>query len=388
MITDTMKGGPMRFRVARDTFADAVQWTVRTLPTRPAIPVLAGIKIKVEEGIVQLSSFDYEVSAQCQVEAEVEEPGEILVPGRLLADIAKALPNKDISVTKADNHIRLKCGNADFTLNCMSIDDYPRLPELPPKLGSIDAPAFAEAVSQVVIAASKDEAIPLLSGTKLTIDGSKMTLFATDRYRLALRETEWNPDSPEAKADLLVRSRVLTDVVKSMSGGGAIDIYLTPGETTERSSLIGFSAQGRQTTSVLMDGDYPPVLDLFPADAGLRYTCNRQELLEAARRVSLVAERKTSVRLTFEDGMLGLEAGQDDNAKAHEAVAMYSDSENIQTAFNPQYLIEGLSVCDTEFVRFHFTHPTKAAVMEGCREKDGPSDTSFRYLLMPIRYGA
>lgn len=377
----------MRFKVARDTFSEAVQWTVRTLPSRPAIPVLAGIRLAVQDGIVHLSSFDYEVSARCQIEADIDTEGEVLVHGKLLADIAKSLPNKDVTVELIENQVQIKCGNVDFTLNRMSLEDYPRIPALPPKVGSVDANLFAEAVSQVVIAASKDEAIPLLSGTKVSVNGSEMVLFATDRYRLALRSTEWNPDDSSIEAELLVRSKVLTDTVKSMGGGGMIDIYLTPGDADEHSSLIGFSSGGRQSTSVLMDGDYPPVLDLFPKDASLQYTCNRQELLEAARRVSLVAERKTSVRLTFEDGMLGLEAGQDDNAKAYETVAMSTDSENIQTAFNPQYLIEGLSVCDKEFVRFNFTHPTKAAVMEGCEEKDGASDDSFRYLLMPIRYG-
>lgn len=377
----------MKFRVARDTMSEAVQWTARAVPTRPAVPILAGVKLIAENGTLQLSSFDYEVSAQGKVEADVEENGQALVSGRLLADISKALPNRDVTVSLVDNHVEIRCGNAGFTLATMSLDDYPQAPALPKLQGTVDAAAFAQAINQVVIAASRDETLPLLTGCRLEIEGTKITLLATDRYRLALRELEWAPADPNFSATVLVKSKVLADVAKSMASGGNIEIYLSDSGPIDRSSVLGFSAGGRQATSVLMDGDYPPVRNLFPGETPLEYVCNRQELLEAVKRVSLVAERKTSVRMTFADRALALEAGQGDNAQAQESVEMLTECEDLRTAFNPQYLQEGLSVCETEYVRFGFTHPTKASVLTGQPGRHEPADNSFRYLLMPIRFG-
>lgn len=376
----------MKFRVDRDTFSEAVQWTARVLPTRPPIPILAGIRVAAADGELKLSSFDYEVSAESVVEAEVEEPGEVLIPGRLLAEISRALPNRDVSFSLVDNRVDIRCGNAEFSLTRMPLEDYPQVPPQPQFQGKIDAAIFAQAVQQVVIAASSDDSLPLLTGTRIEIEGRVMTLMATDRYRLSLREVEWEPVDPAFSATILVKSKMLTDVARAMVSGGEINIHLTEGEEASRSSMVGFAAGGRGATSVLMDGDYPPVKRLFPDVTPMEYVCNRQELLEAVRRVSLVAERNTSVRLTFGDGHLALEAGQGDNALAQESVEMVSDSEALSTAFNPEYLQNGLSVCDTEYVRFGFTSPTKAAVLRGQEGRDDPANDDFRYLLMPIRY--
>lgn len=377
----------MKFRVSRDILSEAVQWTARVVPTRPAVPILAGVRISAQDGILDMSSFDYEVSARGKVQADVEEPGEILVPGRLLSEIARALPNRDVTVSQVDGHVEIRCGNAGFSLTTMALDDYPRIPALPALQGTVDAAVFARAIQQVVIAASNEESLPLLTATRIEIDGPRMTLMATDRYRLALKEIEWSPANPDFSANILVKSRILADVAKSMASGGDVEVYLGDGATQDRSSIVGFSAGERVATSVLMDGDYPPVRKLFPDTTPLEYTCGRQELLEAARRVALVADRNTSVRLTFADGALTLEAGQGDNAQARESVEMITDCEDLQTAFNPDYFQAGLAVCDTEYVRFGFTHPTKAAVLRGQPERDGGADDAFRYLLMPIRFG-
>ena len=377
----------MRFRVGRDAFSEAVQWTARALPNRPAVPILAGLRLTATDGQLALSSFDYEVSASAQVEAEVETSGEVLVSGKLLADISRALPNRDVRAELTDSHLVINCGNSEFTLANMTLADYPAVPAMPELAGTVDSAVFAEAIGQVVIAASKEEAVPLLSGVRVEIEGSVMTLMSTDRYRLSLRQIEWNPGSPDYSASLLVKSKVLADVAKSMSAAGEVEIYLSDTSAIDRSSLIGFSAGPRQATSILMDGDYPPVRKLFPEQTPLEYACNRQELLEAVRRVSLVAERKTSLRMTFADGALTLEAGQGDSAQAQESVELITECEDLRTAFNPQYLQEGLAVSTADYVRFGFTHPSKAAVMVGQDGRDGDAIADFKYLLMPIRFG-
>ena len=378
----------MKFRPSRDVFSDAVQWTSRAVQQRPTIPILSAVKISARENEVEFSTFDYEVSARSRVEAVVTEAGEALVSGRLITEIAKALPNQDVVLTLNDNHVDVECGRAKFALQVMPIEDYPDLPTLPTLAGKVDGQAFSQAVSQVAIATSKDDTLPLLTGVRVEIDGSRITLLATDRYRLALRELEWNPESPSFSTEFLVKARVLNDVARNLGGGGAVDVSLTQGGATERAAIIGFSAGERQATSSLMDGDYPPVRKLFPEVTPMEYVCARQELLEAVKRVSLVVERKTPVRLVFEDGALTLDAGAGESAQAQEAVPLVAAGDPLRTAFNPEYLRDGLASLDTEFVRFGFTDANKAAVMMGQPEENGEGDSMFKYLLMPIRFGA
>lgn len=377
----------MKLRLSRDVFSDAVQWTSRAVQQRPAIPILAAVRLSATDGELQLSSFDYEVSARSRVEAQVDDPGEALVNGRMLSDIAKALPNADVFIEQNGSKIEVRCGASQFSLGTMALEDYPLLPELPESQGVIDAGDLSAAISQVVIATSKDDTLPLLTGVRIEINGPQMTFLATDRYRLAQREMLWNPRDIEFSGNLLVKARVLADVARNLTSTGNVELCLNPTASGERNAIIGFSAGERQATSSLMDGDYPPVRKLFPEATPLEYSCSRTELLEAVKRVSLVVERKTPVHLSFADGALRLEAGQAESAQAEESIPLVSEAEELRTAFNPGYLMDGLAALETDYVRFGFVHATKAAVMMGQADADGPADEGFKYLLMPIRFG-
>ena len=370
----------MKFTVARDVLAEAVSWTARALPVRPASPILAGVRIKADGDELTLSSFDYEVSANSHIPATVDEAGEVLVSGRLLADISKSLPSKPVSVELDGQKVNLVCGSSHFTLAVMPLDEYPLLPAQPTGIGAIDSSTLSQAVSQVSIAASRDDTLPLLTGVRIEINGPAITLLATDRYRLAMRELDWEPTDTSIEEVALVKARILQDVAK-------VEVGLSGESQPGASSLIGFTAQGRRTTSTLMDGDYPAVRRLFPDTTPIQAVVDRHALLEAVKRMSLVAERKTSVRLAFTEGQLVLEAGQGDNAQASEAIEATLSGDDISTAFNPQFLIDGLQVLDTDYVRFGFTHPTKPAVITGQKKADEGEVTQFRYLLMPIRFG-
>ncbi|MBK5248329.1 MAG: DNA polymerase III subunit beta [Actinomycetales bacterium] len=375
----------MKFRVERDVLADAVTWTARTLPTRPPVPVLAGVRLEADaEGTLTLSTFDYEVSARSQVAAEVDEPGRVLVSGRLLAEISRSLPAKPVDVSLEGTKVIITCGASRFTLLTMPVDDYPSLPDMPERSGSIDGDAFAQAISQVTIAAGRDETLPLLTGVRVEIEGEKLTLLATDRYRLAMREVSWNPSSPSVSQVALVRARTLSDVARSLSSTGSVEIALGDG-----ADIIGFEAGGRRTTSLLVDGEYPPVRRLFPEQTTTHTVTSTAQLIEAAKRVALVAERNTPIRLSFTDGQVVLEAGQGDDAQASEALESTLVGEPITTAFNPQYLLDGLAALNTEFCRLSFTHASKPAVMTGQDSIDGADHAEeFRYLLMPIRFAS
>lgn len=375
----------MKFTVERDVLAEAVAWTARTLPSRPPVPVLAGLLLTADsEGVLHLSSFDYEVSARVEVPAQVDEPGTVLVSGRLLADISRALPDKPISIVLEGNKVVVTCGASRFTLLTMPVDDYPNLPAMPDAAGLIPGDQFTEAVAQVSIAASRDETLPLLTGVRVEIEGEKVTLLATDRYRLAMRELTWQPTSPDLSAVALLRARTLTDVAKSLGTSGDITVALT--SNASGPELVGFEAAGRRTTSLLVDGDYPPVRRLFPDETPIHAVVSTEQLAAAARRVALVAERNTPIRLTFTEGQLVLEAGQGDDAQASEALEATLVGESITTAFNPQYLLDGLSALSTDFTRLSFTAGTKPAVLTGQTSLDGDVDDSYRYLLMPIRF--
>lgn len=377
----------MKFTVARDVLAEAVSWTARALPSRPASPILAGVRITAADEELTLSSFDYEVSATSRIQASVEVPGEVLVSGRLLADISKSLPNRPVTIELDDHKVNLSCGSSHFALAVMPLDEYPQLPSQPRTVGAVDSQTLAQAVSQVSVAASRDDTLPLLTSVRMELEGDRMTLLATDRYRLAMRELTWEPTEREITEAALVKARILQDVAKSMTSGAKVEFGLSRDSQPGAASLIGFTAGGRRTTSTLMEGDYPPVRRLFPESTTIQAVADRHVLLEAVKRVSLVAERKTSVRLSFSEGQVVLEAGQGDNAQASESIEAHLFGEDIATAFNPQFLIDGLSVIDTEFVRFGFTHSTKPAVMTGQEKVDSGEVTHFRYLLMPIRFG-
>lgn len=376
----------MRFRVERDVLADAVTWTARSLPTRPPVPVLAGVRIEADStGTIQLSSFDYEVSARSQIPADVSEPGTVLVSGRLLAEISRALPDKPVDVTLDGTKVVVTCGASRFTLLTMPVEDYPNLPAMPPTTGTVDGDDLTHAVAQVSVAASRDDTLPLLTGVRVEIEGEKVTLLATDRYRLALRELTWKPASPDVSTVALVRARTLTDAAKSLGGAGSVTVALSTGAGVD---LIGFEAAGRQTTSLLVDGDYPAVRRLFPDETPIHAVVATHALAEAAKRVALVAERNTPIRLSFTEGQVVLDAGQGDDAQASEALEATLVGEDISVAFNPQFLLDGLGALDTSFVRMSFTHPNKPVEFTGQDSVDGEDKQDYKYLLVPIRFAS
>lgn len=373
----------MKFRLERDVLAEAVAWTARTLPNRPTVPVLAGLRIDAADGSVTFSSFDYEVSGRVTVEAEVADPGTVLVSGRLLADIARSLPSRPVDLTSDGTKVVITCGSARFTLQTLPVEEYPELPALPESSGAVDAALLAEAVSQVAVAAGRDDMLPTLTGIRVEIEGEKVTLAATDRYRLAVRELTWRPERPEVSAIALVPARTLVDTARTLAAEGEVALALGGGAND---SLIGLAAGGRRTTSRLIDGEWVPnYRRLFPAETATVARVEMSALVEAVKRVALVAERNTPVRLTFEDGQVVLEAGSGEDAQASEALSGSVEGPAVATGFNPGYLLDGLQAIDAPFAHLSFTEPLKPAVLQGAESAEGEAIPGYRYLAMPIR---
>jgi DNA polymerase-3 subunit beta len=338
----------VKFRVERDVLAEAVTWVARGLPSRPPVPVLAGVMIEAsDEGTLTLSAFNYEVSAKVTVAAEVAEPGTVLVLGRLLADISRNLPPRPIDVATEGNKVQLTCGSTRFSLLMMPADDYPTLPSSPAVSGTIAGDAFTQAVAQVSIAADRGDTLPILTGVRVEIDGDKITLLATDRYRLAMRELTWNPESTDASHIALVPARTLSDTAKALGALGSVEIHL--GGVGD--GLIGFEAGQRHTTTRLLDGEYPKVTSIFPSSSDTVSVIETTALIEAVKRVALVAERNTPVRLRFTDGQVAIDAGTGDGAQASEAVEAVLTGPEIEIAFNPQFLLDGLGAVGTAYSR-------------------------------------
>jgi len=375
----------VKFRVERDVLAEAVTWVARGLPARPPVPVLAGVMLEAfDDGSLTLSAFDYEVSARITVPADVAEPGQVLVLGRLLADISRNLPAKPVDVSTDSTKVNVTCGSSRFSLREMPVSDYPTLPAAPEASGTIAGDVFTQAVAQVAIAADRGDTLPILTGVRMEIDGDKVVLLATDRYRLAMRELTWTPATPEANHVALIPARQLSETAKALGASGSVQLAFGGGGD----GLIGFEAGQRQATTRLLDGEYPKVTSIFPTSVDTEAIIETAALEEAVKRVALVAERNTPVLLKFTDGQVAIEAGTGDDAQASEAVEATLHGPEIQIAFNPQYLLDGLHAVGQPWSRLSFTQPSRPAVLTGQPEADSETNSSYRYVLMPVRFAS
>jgi len=378
----------VKFRVERDVFADAVAWTARSIPTRPGtVPQLSGIKLSTTSEGLAMSGFDYETSAEVTSAAQVADDGSVLVSGRLLADIARALPHQPVDVALDGSKVSLTCGSSRFSLQTMPVEDYPALPEMPSTVGSVDSDLFTAAVAQAVTAAGRDDMLPVLTGVKIEIDGGRLSLLATDRFRLSLRELTWDPDQLDFQASALVPARVLSDTAKSLATGSRMRIAL--GGDGGSDGLIGFAADSasghRLTTTRLIEGAFPNVRQLFPNATDVSARLEVSALIEAVKRVSLVAGRNTPIRLTFGESMVTLEAGNGEEAQASESLEVALSGDGMTIGFNPSYLLDGLQAVSGSHVHVAMTEPGRPAAFASLSDLDGDPDLDFRYLLMPLR---
>ena len=375
----------MELRVERDPFADAVVWTARSLPARPPMQVLLGLLLETGEDGLSVSGFDYEVSSRVEVPVQVAQPGRVLVPGRLLSEIVRSLPAEPVTLRLDGGRVVLTCGAARFTLPTMPVEDYPTLPDMPATAGTLDSDVFAAAVAQVALAAGRDDTLPVLTGVRLEIEGDALTLAATDRYRLAVRTLPWRPSAAGLVTTALVPARTLADTAKALTGGSEVTIALATGTGGE--GMVGFEGAGRRTTSRLVEGEFPKYRSLLPSESSAVAEVATGAFVEAVKRVALVAERNTPVRLAFSADGLVLEAGGSDQAQASEHLSCSWEGEAMQIAFNPGFLLDGLAAVDSDATTLAFTGPTRPAVLTGKRPGDGtPGEVAeYRYLLMPVR---
>ncbi len=375
----------MKFTVESNVLTESVNWVSRSLSSRPIMTALLGIVIDVGNEIT-LSASDLETAAKSSFNADIKEKGKVLVPGRLLAEIARSLPNKPVSFVLDSNRVLVTSGTAKFTLPTLPINEYPNLPTMPENSGFIASDVFATAINQVAIAAGKDDSLPTLTGIHVDINKETITLAATDRYRLAVREIQWQPNNTDIATSALLRARTLADAAKSLIGVTQVSLAIAPITATER--LVGFASEAKTMTSRMLDGTFPPYRHLLPSESIAQATIEVAQFLDSVRRVALVTDKTVPLRLRFADSKLQLEAGAGEEAQATEELSIIYNGEAIDIAFNPTFLMDGLHAVGTPFVHIAFTGSNKPAVLSGKNEKDGPTADNYRYLLMPMRYAS
>jgi DNA polymerase III subunit beta len=375
----------LKFQVNKDVLSDAVSFAVRLLPQRTTLPILGGILIEADANALRLSVFDYEVSAQAEIVAKVETSGRVLVSGRLLSEIASKLPNAPVDFTTDGSKVVVSCGSTKFSLLTMPVEEYPTLPEIPAISGTITGEAFQNAVHQVAVAASKDDVTPVLTGVQLEAGEKSISFVATDRYRVALREAAWQSNPAGVGAVALVPARTLQEVAKTFGNQGEISISITKSDERE---MIAFKANNRSVTSLLLKGNFPPVKSLFPDNIENYAVIATQDLIDSTRRVSLVLERESPLRYSFDEGAVALEATGNETAQASENISAELEGKEIVVSLKPQFLIDGLAGVHSEFVKIAFTNndnPNKPGPVlissHGAKEKT--DSDSYRYLLQP-----
>jgi DNA polymerase III subunit beta len=378
----------MKFRSERNEFADAAAWALRAVGARATLPALSGVRLEVRNDRLVLWSTDLETATELSIPVQAEREGVALVPGRLLGDVVRSLPNAAVSADATDDRLRLTCGRAHFDLRLMPAEDFPTLPQ--PAEDAVTAvmkaEAFAQTVAQVARAASADDARPVLTGVSLEASADTLTAAATDSYRLAVRTVPW-----EHGADLtvLVPRRALDEARRSAEQlGSEVRLMLEPSQVT-------FAFGDRRITTRLIEGKFPDFRQLIPSGYERRLTVDRAELMEVVRRVAVVGDTNTTttpVTLHLTEDTVQVTAGSGEVGEADESLAGRLDGEALTIAFNPRYLVDGLDAVGGEQVALEFRDELKPAVLRPTTDHAGdngePADTDpgdFLYLLMPVR---
>ena len=374
----------MKFTIEQNKLVDVVNWVSRSLSTRPIQTALLGIVIEAENQKIILSGSDLETASRATADAEVATPGKVLVPGKILADISRSLPNKPVTIQLDGTRVLVNAGSAKFTLPVLPINEYPNLPEMPDALGTIDADLFNQAVAQVSTAAGKDDSLPSLTGVHVEVNGENITMAATDRYRLAVRELTFSPAKPNTEAVALIRARTLHDAAKTLATAKNVNIALAPATSNDR--LAGFQTESKSTTTRLLDGTFPPYRHLLPQESLTTTVIEVAPFLDAVRRVALVTDKTIPLKLTFTGNTVTLEAGGGDEAQANEVFEINKTGEDLSIAFNPNYLLDGLHAISAPYAQISFNTSSKAAILMGKSDANAAATENFRYLLMPTKF--
>jgi DNA polymerase-3 subunit beta len=375
MTVETPSVASVKITCSRDELNQALQLVTRAVSTRASVQILAGVLVHVEEDVVHLSATDLEMALHVSFGAETTGgDGQVVVPGRLLADIVRLLPPGEITIAQdGEGAVSLTQGSSSYRLHTFSPADFPRLPVIDEsRLLAIGREAFLETIGKVARAASKDESRPVLTGILLRLEPGKLVMAATDSYRLSVKETSL-PSSSSGELEAIVPARCLAEVARIAQGADTEEI-----EVGVQDNEVAFRVGGIWLTARRIDGQFPNYKQLRPESFEVEVTVSRDELTDAVRRVGVMAQRNSPLRLRFEEGQLTIQAQTQDVGEAHESLPIAYGGEVLEIGFNPDFLRDGLeSVSDPE-IRLRLISPLRPGLISGAGE-------DFWYLIMPIR---
>lgn len=371
----------MKFQADREVLSDAISFVVRLLSPKPQLPQLSGVMIDASDNQVTLSVFDYEVAAKVSIAAAVDQPGRVLVQARLLAEIVSKLPADSVALNFSESRVQVSSGSSKFSLSSMSTTDYPDSPAFPSTSGKVSASAFAHAVAQVAVAASREEVTPVLTAVMISAGSKEISLVSTDRFRVAVNQVPWQGVAVER--EILIPSRVVSEIAKTFNHDGDLELAFGEGER----EMVGFSASNKSVATATIKGKYPAVLQLFPEATENFAVVNTHDLLDATKRVALVVDREKPLRYKFAASTLSLESIGSDVADASEQISCSLSGEEITVSLRPQFLVDALTGVGAESVKLGFTvnpsNPNKPGpVLISAADSKG-SAQGFRYLLQP-----
>ncbi len=371
MNIDLAEATAVRATCSRNELATALGIVARGLSTRGAVQVLSGILLRGEEGKLTLASTDMEISLRAAIAGDVAGDGGVVVPGRLLTDLARLLPDDTVTLAHEEGEgvLTVSSGNHASRLNVYSAEDFPRLPPTDIQLHTIAAPALLATIEKVARAASRDESRPVLTGILVRFEGDRLIMAATDSYRLAVKETELEESGPEL--DAIIPARALQELARLAGGAGEVRLGV-------HENHVVFSAGDVWLTSRRIDGQFPNYKQLLPETFEAEITTSREPLLEVIRRAGVLAQRNAPLRLRFAEGELAVSAQTQDVGEAHESIPIDYAGDPLEIGFNPDFLRDGLEAVSGETVQLKLINPLRPGLIVSPNE-------SFSYLIMPIR---
>jgi len=371
--SETVLLDALQVSVGRELLAETASLAARGLSTRASVLVLGGIRLSAEGDQLTLSATDMEISLRSSITAEVAAGGEVVVQGRLLLDIARALPGETalLEYVPDESVLTIASGGARYRINTYPAEDFPTLPDVELlTLRPVDRAALVETIARVSKSASRDESRPVLTGILVRFEPDKIVMAATDSYRLAVKETPCT--SPIADVEAIIPARALQELTRIAAGVEEVQLGL-------HENHVVFGAGGVWLTSRRIDGQFPNYRQLLPDRFEHELVLPREELVEVVRRIGLLAQRNSPLRLRFSEGELLVSAQTQDVGEARESLpAPYHAAEPMEIGFNADFLRDGLDSIDSPSVRFKLISPLRPAVLEG-------ESTDYTYLIMPIR---
>jgi DNA polymerase III subunit beta len=369
---EAVTGTSLKISAPRDELVRQLSIVSRAASTRTTVQVLAGILVRAESGSLQLSATDMEISLRTSLDADVGAEGAVVVPGRLLVDIARSLPGEDVELEyrAGEGVAEIVSGTAVYRVHTYNAEDFPRLPDpAGTEMVAIDADALLETSAKVGRAASRDESRPVLTGILVRFEGDKLVMAATDSYRLAVKETALSEPGPEL--DAIVPARALTELGRIAPGAAELELGV-------QENQVLFSSDGVLLTTRRIEGQFPNYRQLLPESFEYEVVMPREELLDVVRRVSVMAQRNSPLRLRFAEGELTVSAQTQDVGEAREALPAAFSGEALEIGFNPEFLRDGIESAEGDELRLKLISPLRPAVLQGASD-------DFSYLIMPIR---